>query len=894
MLDVLETYQDIRRKLQQKKMGRGYKAQPTSWSLSGTVQGRLEQLKQKTKCHICKMPGHWKRECPKRRDKPSTSQSTRTAGVKEAMITDDGIDKHDGPEWFIPAEEIEQMDVFLVEGAGGSVDIVVAAQGETDCEQVDEVLGGLEKGLLSPRVFDDAPDAARSSDAYMAVCDEPVEYAPLTTHAVPDTACRRTLIGERVLRGLDEELRKRGLRVRYMSERHEFKFGNAGKLQTQQSVVIPACIGGKLVALKAAVLPEAGADTPLLLSKECLRGLKATLDMDRDVMYVGRLGVSVSLKETERGHYAIPILGCRVKRKGAGKDAVEIKTNEVHVSTCAATVGTSTASCESDRPCQLSSGNVCVANGHGGRGGEHRGRSSVAHGHRRDSPDARSDGSLGHRVSFERGSECATHEAAGQSRRSRRRRARRANQRQRDNGDREVRQGRDDEDVRPDLRGGQELRAVDQEVRDDIQAKLKRTVKFKLDDEAEAVHCVQRSAEGEACPCGQASGKPGGGLQSALCGPQDDDARTRGESSEVDREGKGHAEAGDPQQGHDEASCRFQRWLRELGGCGATPGSQPEGSEGADLEEDVAAAAGAGGLGGGGARGHVSDFKATSTMNREAPDHAQCSVMSKSEKQLCRAGLKVIGDVPGRSLGQMSGDVATRVDLLELFEGPAEQNAKAVGLTARHVLKFSKKFERYQRYFGDQMQSHVVRQLESMCPRMLCVSMPTELRDMFAGRQAREATYCNSYNRFANGLGACQESGGRLFAIEVGPSVKPHECIAGRVGMFCVSLQGLGTSMLTNCRELYDRLSKGTTLRGESDMQYSVNAVANLCVASVLDWKRSMALIVTTTCVHAVEDLRQGEGLTDQKIMVLLRKCHESRSPFTCKVESVVEVGACK
>ena len=93
VLDVLETYQDIRRKLQQKKMGRGYKAQPTSWSLSGTVQGRLEQLKQKTKCHICKMPGHWKRECPKRRDKPSTSQSTRTAGVKEAMITDDGIDK---------------------------------------------------------------------------------------------------------------------------------------------------------------------------------------------------------------------------------------------------------------------------------------------------------------------------------------------------------------------------------------------------------------------------------------------------------------------------------------------------------------------------------------------------------------------------------------------------------------------------------------------------------------------------------------------------------------------------------------------------------------------------------------------------------------------------------
>ena len=52
VLVVLETYQDIRRKLQQKKMGRGYKQPPASWSLTGTVKGRLEQLKQKTKCHI--------------------------------------------------------------------------------------------------------------------------------------------------------------------------------------------------------------------------------------------------------------------------------------------------------------------------------------------------------------------------------------------------------------------------------------------------------------------------------------------------------------------------------------------------------------------------------------------------------------------------------------------------------------------------------------------------------------------------------------------------------------------------------------------------------------------------------------------------------------------------
>ena len=163
-------------------------------------------------------------------------------------------------------------------------------------------------------------------------------FADLATHAVPDTACRRTLIGEKVLEAMVEALRQRGLRVRYLDEKHEFKFGNAGKLQTSRAVVIPACIGGKLVALKAAVLPGEGAETPLLLSKECLRGMKATLDMDNDVLYVGRLGVKVDLKETERGHYGIPILGIRaVPRKP--REVMPEKhrmSDEVHVTVSAA------------------------------------------------------------------------------------------------------------------------------------------------------------------------------------------------------------------------------------------------------------------------------------------------------------------------------------------------------------------------------------------------------------------------------------------------------------------------------------------------------------------------------------------------------------------------------
>ena len=70
-------------------------------------------------------------------------------------------------------------------------------------------------------------------------------------------------------------------------------FDNAGKLSTSRAEVIPACVGGRLVALKAAVLPGAGSGVPLFLSKECLRGLKATLDMGEDVLYVKKFGVRI-------------------------------------------------------------------------------------------------------------------------------------------------------------------------------------------------------------------------------------------------------------------------------------------------------------------------------------------------------------------------------------------------------------------------------------------------------------------------------------------------------------------------------------------------------------------------------------------------------------------------
>ena len=68
-IEVFESYQNIRRQMQQKKMARGYK-QPASnptWTLSGTLRGKIEQMKARSRCHVCNERGHWKRECPRRK-----------------------------------------------------------------------------------------------------------------------------------------------------------------------------------------------------------------------------------------------------------------------------------------------------------------------------------------------------------------------------------------------------------------------------------------------------------------------------------------------------------------------------------------------------------------------------------------------------------------------------------------------------------------------------------------------------------------------------------------------------------------------------------------------------------------------------------------------------------
>ena len=428
-LEVFETYREIRKKVQEKRINRGFRPSGPSrqaenqYQVQGSIRGKLEILKSKTRCHLCKRVGHWKRECPQRRgssaDKEAASGKGGKGGRKEAevhlvesmlefneyevleigskdcernvgsksihqkdnaaetvdirkdndaeaihqkgnatetkdILEDNGAEAYtkkgkvadewkvspDGQEvWRIHRKGCRGMfDIRDAKGCPISSDrlsssretVVNFANGEKEVI-IDEVgrgnankdLGKSWTGITKFKVSRPGHEQAERhavtmetfiSEAEVTTFEEAVqiliaEIGSLAEHAVPDTACRKTLIGEYTLQGVEQCLRRRGLRVEWVAEENEFRFGNAGLIHAKWVVKIPLKLGSTAVMMHAAVLPEGGARTPLLLSKEVLKWLGCALDLERDTITFRKLNGEIKMQETAKGHYAIPILG---------------------------------------------------------------------------------------------------------------------------------------------------------------------------------------------------------------------------------------------------------------------------------------------------------------------------------------------------------------------------------------------------------------------------------------------------------------------------------------------------------------------------------------------------------------------------------------------------------
>ena len=336
ILEAFDSYADIRRKMAERKRARGFSTTNDSvkWLLSGTVKGRIEQLKAKTKCHLCKKAGHWKRECPMKRTMTAGSSSSEAATKHEANTSEIECDRKEIVEiqmensqhqklWSMferqgepTAEEVGwensgqngvQNEGFADTHSTGnrqrsneSDHIVVAERREVlNPVQKSEVI--LTECLIHDVLTQECESTGFSND----------NVGALGRVAVPDTACRRTLVGAYTLQLLESHLADQGLKTHRRRAISEFRFGNSETLISRECVILAACVGRHRFLIKASNLPGKGRNTPLRLAKEFLREMGSVLDMGNDTVHVRRFDASLSLGVTERGHYAMSLFEFR-------------------------------------------------------------------------------------------------------------------------------------------------------------------------------------------------------------------------------------------------------------------------------------------------------------------------------------------------------------------------------------------------------------------------------------------------------------------------------------------------------------------------------------------------------------------------------------------------------
>lgn len=347
VVEVFETYKQVRAKMQEFKKTRGYRplgaggntGSQEPWKLRGTISAKIEQIKSRARCHKCGKYGHWKKEC--KANSSGTGARADPGPSKEVHIVDpeETLDEDSYLQLFQEVdEEIYEGEVMIserVEPGGVMLDSNDEHSKDEDMRkalsqqsgQPWSVVGDINDRTISCTDLATFEMDILSSES-QGGSDSKAEgqyMADLSDHGVPDTACRRSLIGASVLERMEEHVRGVGCRIVRKKGVNVFRFGNAESLTSTELAIIPCFIGGRKILLQVAVLPGTGSETPLLMSKELLRELGAVLDMTTDTMMFRNLkDVTVQLGRTNKGHYAVPLFQCK-------------KNHEVHATTRAHT-----------------------------------------------------------------------------------------------------------------------------------------------------------------------------------------------------------------------------------------------------------------------------------------------------------------------------------------------------------------------------------------------------------------------------------------------------------------------------------------------------------------------------------------------------------------------------
>ena len=292
------------------KGGRGFKG-------SGKGKGKhREQLLARiarSTCRICGKKGHWKAECPRRKQSSSGEATTTVAeAFAEALEVPGHDDEVPVPEIStqLPADALSLEEALVVCWIPNPNEINLKLQKlvqklKTPKPRSTKISFHRPRNSGEPRLTDESCCFLKRS------CDSEPAIAALVHHqgpveAILDTGASRCVMGksllQRFLGQLNDSVRSR---VRITKSSIRFRFGNNQTLLSERRIHLPFGTPNQQVLwLGIEIVPGS---TPLLFSKRAIKQLGGLIDTEADVCELRRLQKSLSMQTGPTGLYMIDL-----------------------------------------------------------------------------------------------------------------------------------------------------------------------------------------------------------------------------------------------------------------------------------------------------------------------------------------------------------------------------------------------------------------------------------------------------------------------------------------------------------------------------------------------------------------------------------------------------------
>ena len=297
------TYQDARKRLSEKFRFRGF------WSVKKGEKGGGKKGKGKGKskaslatriansyCRLCMKKGHWKNECP---NKGTSGGSSNASTVPTSFVTASEVPAEvqslDVSEDCRPTAEV--TDCFVssthqifgrilgkIRGNRATVSRKWPTSSHASCPdlKVSQALEGLSQRKHS--------QAESTADVDSKIC--PSLFASSGSIGVVDLGASQTVIGSQQVPELLSQLpvwvRKQ---VKRVPCNLIFRFGNHQTLVSRHALLLP--LGSQRFQIAVVEGP-----TPFLISSKFLKGIKAVIDTDLDVMWSKQLNRNLKITRT--------------------------------------------------------------------------------------------------------------------------------------------------------------------------------------------------------------------------------------------------------------------------------------------------------------------------------------------------------------------------------------------------------------------------------------------------------------------------------------------------------------------------------------------------------------------------------------------------------------------